>query len=440
MWRPLAIGLLSVATVIAAATVASGAEDEVARARDLLRQAAAAQQEGDGLGAMTAARRAEALVPGHPEIMAVLARACTLAGQPEEGLGWLERIAALGIDPAPEEDRELAAVRVLPEYLRLKGTLTRLRAPLGRVEIAARMVDRDTLAEGVAWDQTSASLLVGSVHRRQVIRIAADGRRSVLAPAKGDVLDAVLGIAVDPQRRVLWACTAALPEMRGFTARDKARTALVELDLATGRILRRLALPAVPERQSNCNDVAVGPGGRVAVADAGGGVVLTLEPGGAALRPLTSQGRFGSPQGLAFSADGVRLFVADYGRGLRAVDPVSGTVTPIAAPAGATLIGIDGLVRFGDDLIAIRNGLSPHAVLRIVLAAGVPRAESVVVLAANLPEFAEPTLGTVAGDAFVFVSNAQWARFDPAAPAAERDRRVTPVLLRIPLPPHSAAQ
>lgn len=431
MGRFLTMGLLSVATLAAASTGLYGWDDEFARARELLRRAAAAQEDGDGLRAMTAARQAESLVPGHPAIMAALARACALAGQPEEGLRWLEKIEALGVDPAPDDDQSLAAVRVLPDYIRLMESLARLRAPVGRAEIAARLVDRDLLAEGVAWDRASASVLVGSVHRRQVVRIAAGERPRVFAPAKGEVLDAVLGIAVETPRNVLWACTAALPEMRGYTMRDEGRTALVELDLATGHILRRLALPVVPGRRSSCNDVAVGPDGRVAVADAGGGALLILDPGAAALRPLTSPGRFGSPQGMAWSANGARLFVADYGRGLRAVDPASGTVTPIAAPAGATLVGIDGLVWADNGLIAIRNGLLPHAVLRIDLDAGGLGAQSVTVLAANLPEFAEPTLGTVVGEAFVFVANAQWARFAVDAPKSERERRVAPVLLRL---------
>jgi hypothetical protein len=34
------------------------------------------------------------------------------------------------------------------------------------------------------------------------------------------------------------------------------------------------------------------------------------------------------------------------------------------------------------------------------------------VLARNLPEFDEPTLGVVAGDEFLFVANSHWNRFD----------------------------
>ena len=33
-------------------------------------------------------------------------------------------------------------------------------------------------------------------------------------------------------------------------------------------------------------------------------------------------------------------------------------------------------------------------------------------LAANLPEFDEPTLGTIVGDDFYFVANSHWNRFD----------------------------
>jgi hypothetical protein len=38
--------------------------------------------------------------------------------------------------------------------------------------------------------------------------------------------------------------------------------------------------------------------------------------------------------------------------------------------------------------------------------------ESSETLAMNLPQFDEPTLGTVVGDDFYFVANSHWNRFD----------------------------
>ena len=34
------------------------------------------------------------------------------------------------------------------------------------------------------------------------------------------------------------------------------------------------------------------------------------------------------------------------------------------------------------------------------------------ILARNLPDFDEPTLGTIVGDEFLFVANSHWGRFD----------------------------
>ena len=77
-----------------------------------------------------------------------------------------------------------------------------------------------------------------------------------------------------------------------------------------------------------------------------------------------------------------------------------------------SLFGIDGLYRYGDELIAIQNGIRPNRVIALALGSdGISIAASRI-LARELPEFDEPTLGTVVGDQFYFVANSHWNRFD----------------------------
>ena len=50
----------------------------------------------------------------------------------------------------------------------------------------------------------------------------------------------------------------------------------------------------------------------------------------------------------------------------------------------------------------------------------------------NLPEFDEPTLGTIVGDHFYFVANSHWNRYD--ADNNLPDDLTGPIVLRLELP------
>ena len=80
--------------------------------------------------------------------------------------------------------------------------------------------------------------------------------------------------------------------------------------------------------------------------------------------------------------------------------------------SGKTDYGIDGMYIYGDELIAIQNGVRPHRVVAFKLSGDGLSITGSRVLASNLPEFDEPTLGTIRGDYFYFVANSHWNRFD----------------------------
>ena len=100
-------------------------------------------------------------------------------------------------------------------------------------------------------------------------------------------------------------------------------------------------------------------------------------------------------------------------------------------PASVSDYGIDGLYRHGGRLIAIQNGIQPHRVTAFSLSEDGTEIISARILAMNLPEFDEPTLGTVVGDDFYFVANSHWNRFD--ANNSLPQGLTGPIVLRIPL-------
>jgi hypothetical protein len=142
-----------------------------------------------------------------------------------------------------------------------------------------------------------------------------------------------------------------------------------------------------------------------------------------------------SPGGLALSAGGAFLYVADWTVGLAVVDVRTGALQWLAAPAGATTLGIDGLRRHGNSLVAIQNGVQPARVQRFDLGPDGHTLAAAETLERARADYDEPTLGALVGPELWYVANSHWPRFaeDGSLPAGTT---LDPTLvLRLPLGP-----
>jgi len=118
-----------------------------------------------------------------------------------------------------------------------------------------------------------------------------------------------------------------------------------------------------------------------------------------------------SPQGLAESADGKALIVADYATGLHRIDLASGE--DVALEGGA-IRGLDGLKRSGHSLIGTYNGAQPNRIVRIRLSPKEDAVTSIGEVANGSPHLDDVSLLTVVGDRIVAVAHSQWNEVDRA--------------------------
>jgi hypothetical protein len=149
------------------------------------------------------------------------------------------------------------------------------------------------------------------------------------------------------------------------------------------------------------------------------------------MEALIAPGRLRSMQGLVLDRSGKYLFIADYVGGLFRIRLSDLAIERVTSRTPINLFGIDGLYRYGDELIAIQNGNRPHRVVALKLAADGASIIASRVLARNLPQFDEPTLGTISGDDFLFVANSHWNRFGPDGDLP--DDLQGPIILKISL-------
>ena len=296
-------------------------------------------------------------------------------------------------------------------------------APAPKAEPAFSLPQMTGLVEGIAFRPKTGAYYFGDVHLRCVWLRAADGTVTRFT-ATDERLLGIFRVAVDEARGTLWASMGALEQMQGFTPARQGAGGLAEFDLLTGQLRRVIAAPSdgTPHLLGDFVQLA---DGTIYATDTTSPVIWRLAPGGGALEPLV-QGGFRSLQGITLSGDGRGLLVTDYPVGVLYVDLATKAIRALAPPAGADLRGLDTLLRTpAGAFVAINNATARQRVLRLTVDSGVTAIATVDVLAAD-PAMADATLGTLAGDAFVFIGDGGWGRFAPGK--VDASPRAVPVL------------
>lgn len=293
--------------------------------------------------------------------------------------------------------------------------------PIARSTLETEVPAEYRIVEGLAYDPVTARLFAGSVVDGRLLMRGAD-RAWRAVPLDGPV-GGLFGMAVDAKRRLLWLTSGAAEQVA-----DPAHVfrGLIAVDLDRLTVARRVPLPV--NGPGSPGDLAVAADGTVYASNAESGAIHVCAPGCARLADLVPPGRFRNPQGLALSPDGKLLYVADYGYGLAVIDLRHKWTDRVVARGPAMLDGIDGLVAWRDDLIAIQNGTNPRRIVRLRLGSKGRAVRSVEVLERANPDWGEPTLATIARDRLLFVADGQWERFAArGAPVGREPPRVTPI-------------
>lgn len=405
---------------------------QIQESRRLYAEAIKARAAGDFTGYRENIRQALGIRPYHPELIYRLAGAEAMAGDRAAALRTLERVAGMGLSFRPEADDDFRALAVDTTFVRLVTRFQRNAAPIRRGVEAFRLEDRDFAAEGIAADPRSGEFFLSSVTQRRVIRRTAAGRVMKLQPGLGDTLWSAMGLAADPARNRLWVGSAALKVTPGVDSTAVGQAGLFGFDLKSGRLARRYLVGA-GDGPHVFGDITVSATGDVYISDSGTGAIYRLTAAADTLELYIAPGVFASPQGLAFSEDGNRLYIADYSRGIMVVNLASSQVARVIAPEDAALLGIDGLARHDNTLIAVQNGTAPARVLRLRLDGFGTHIIAVEVLDSAHPLMHEPTHGVVVGSDFYYVANSLWDRLDGGPIDPNDPSLVPPVVVKIPL-------
>jgi len=387
--------VLLLAVVVANADAYSDARSELVTA----------YQAEDFAAMRVAAAKALNARPGYPGALFNRALAEVLDGDAETALDTVSGLVASGVDYGVAEIQEFEPLKQLSGWATYADSVAKLAEPVGSAAVAYSHYVADFVPEGIAIGG-DGELYLGSIRHGTIVRI--DDTADVLSDAISHW--SVFGIRLDGKGG-LWFASAAVPEFAKNSEAVSGRTGLFRLDLKSKEITHKMLLPAGEEPQVLGDFIFVDDDTLLATESLTGALYrfsISAETSTQVIAP----GALRSMQGLVLDKTGRYSYVSDYVGGLFRIALADNTVERVVADESTGLFGIDGLYRYGNRLIAIQNGIRPNRVIEFALSEDGLEVTDSRVLARNLPDFDEPTLGTVVGDEFFFVANSHWNRFD----------------------------
>ena len=388
-----------VALVLAAAALAHA--DEPAPAVQTFQEIRAAlvgaKKGGDWNAFLTNARRQSEFLNGSPTSHLEIARAQMQLSRTAEASEEVRIFLAMG-QVNPILDTPLFAV--------LKKSFTEHiaenRSPVSRASVEITLAASSLLPEDIDFDAKTKRFFVTSVLKQAVFSVDRSGATVIFAPSASHW--PMLGIKVDSKRRRLWATEVAIEGFTSVPSSDWGRSALLEFDLGSGKLLSRVEGPA----HTALGDMVLARDGGPILSDGTGGGIYRLRAG--KLQRI-DRGDFISPQTAAMCEDG-RVFVPDYVRGIASFEPDTGAVKWFAMQNRFALSGADGLYCRGGSLIAVQNGTVPSRVVEFELDAKRTSIVAESVIERSTPTLGEPTHGVFAEGAFFYIANSGWGALD----------------------------
>jgi sugar lactone lactonase YvrE len=278
----------------------------------------------------------------------------------------------------------------------------------GPSEVAFTIAEPDLIPEGIAYDPKTQTFYVGSTFKRKIVAIERGGRVRDFTKEGQDGAFGFVGMRVDPARHALWAVTSSAGDTMPARGLDNAClgcATVMRYDLNTGKLLKKYELGNKPAAHF-LNDLAVTAAGDVFITDTGTGDLYRITRAKDALEKWVTLGPALYPNGIDATPDGRTLFVATEA-GLRRIDVLTAAVTSISRSLGS----IDGLYFHENSLIAIQPFQDGRKVARLQLSPAGDSVAKIETLEVHHPTFQQPTTGTVVGQDFYYIANAQLQLF-----------------------------
>jgi sugar lactone lactonase YvrE len=391
------------AALFAQSPPAPAAIDQLARLQAELRRA---HDSGDAAAYLATARSMYSFLNGSPRGTLQLMSAESFAGRTDEALHSFSQFVAMGqANEGVLKAKSFDPLRGLVRYQDIyAGMAANARSESTGSEVF-RLDGAALIPEDIDYDPDSRHFYISTVLGKQILQLDAAGRTKSFATAPDQW--PMMALKVDSRRRLLWATEVALDGFAAAAKQDWGRSAILQYDLRSGKLLHRIEGPP----QAALGDMVLATNGDPIVSDGEHGGVYRVN-GSTLSTERIDAGDFVSPQTPVALPDATHLLVPDYVRGLGMLDLNSKHVDWIPMDGKHALSGIDGLYAAGNLLLATQNGASPERVVRFALTTPKDRVLSESIIERATPTLGDPTHGVVVGRYFYYIANSGWNVLD----------------------------
>lgn len=276
-------------------------------------------------------------------------------------------------------------------------------------QVAFKIPERDLIPEGIAYDPQMKTFYVSSTYKRKIVAIDARGQARDFTAEGQDGLMGVVGMRVDPKRRLLWAlCGDAginMP-MKVMDEKNMGRSGVFKYDLKTGKLIKKYLLDNTSARHF-LNDLTINSRGDVYITDSLAASVYVISPDRDELELFTRSDEWAFPNGIDLSDDEKVLFVAVRDK-VAVIDVETRKSRLLELP---DFDGSDGLYFYKNSLIAIDSYHNQRVVGQYFLNKDFTRVDRVKAIERDHPLLIQPTTGVIVNSDFYYIANSQLQHF-----------------------------
>lgn len=346
------------------------------------------------------------LHPYHQGVLYHCGIAAALNNKPERAIQYLRR--AIQINASFDLSvADLNSLADRTDFAKLLDEQKQLLQPVITSDTAFVIDDRSLHIECIAAGVQPGEFYLGSIHAKKIVKVEEGGEVRDFVTPGANGLTSIFGIKVDSKNNLLWACSSPLPETSGFDS--TMQSAVFKFDLRSAELLKKYSPP--DSKEHLFGDLTLSPSDEVYVSDSKTNEIFKIDPKTDQLVRFYTNDQFWNLQGITFSEDEKHLFIADYIKGIFALELKTMKLHEIGLPQGFSLKGVDGLTYFNNSLIAIQNAVTPMRVTQYHLSTERNAIHSARIIDKGHPAFNEPTIGCLSGKQFYYVANSLWSGY-----------------------------
>lgn len=350
------------------------------------------------------AKQLDSIRPTHPTYTYNLASAYCLNGKRVEALSVLKKIVLANNTIVFEDDADFKSIKNekgFKDLLALKASQSKtIETSLEKISLS----EKDLHPEGLLYLQKQKLWLASSIRNKKIVSFDENGKCSDWFT---ECSYSVFALKTDSDEKYLWVSCSAIPEMKGFSKEIDGKSEILKIEIATKKLVKRYTV----DGNHVFGDLILTKNNDIYISDSAEPIIYKIEKENLVVWKDLRKEAF-NLQGITLNKNESKLFVADYLKGIIAIDIKSKKGNWLEFPEETSKKGIDGLVFSKNSLIAIQNGVVPIRIIRYNLDETQTKITDFKILDNNRKEFNEPALATLVKNKMYFFANSPWKFYD----------------------------